>query len=278
MMRSCRWWGCALVLSLVAGCAPAGRPQLPRLESPSIAARFEARLAERRARASVAEGNYSAWVHRPSGQDLPGLTVRTRLVAPDAFRLRVDALFGNAIDVSGHGDTLVIDAPALNITAVTDAAGDRSRRQDIAGWVCRALAATWSPPASAWPQGEPADSAWRVRWTEAEDSLELVVSMTGLPRLVRVHPAGGSAITLGYERWQSWNGVMWPARLVGQDEEARMSVTLQPESMLLKAHDASAVTVLRVPAGALRLSRSRLRAWVSRIAGEALPDTAGSKE
>ncbi len=272
-MRRRRLWGSGLVLLLVAGCAPAGRPQLPRLGSPSIEARFEARLAERRAHAGFAEGNYSAWVHRPSGQDPPGLTLRTRLVAPDAFRFRVDALFGNAVDLSGHGDTLVIDAPALNLTAVTDAGGDRSRRQDISGWVCRALAATWSPPASAWAQGEAADSAWRVRWTEAEDSLELVVSMAGLPRTVRVHPAGGSPIALGYERWQSWNGVMWPARLVAKDDEGRLSVTLQPESMRLMAHDATAATALRIPDGALRLSRSRLRAWVSRIAGEATADT-----
>ena len=259
---------------MLAGCAPPSRPQLPRLDSPAVAERFMARLAERRTRAVIAEGDYSVWVRSAAAKRPPAFTVRARLVAPTAFRLRVDALFGNAVDIRGHGDTLVIDAPALGITAVTDAAGDRSRRQDVAGWVCRALGATWTPPAAAWGMGAAEDSAWRVRWTDAEDSLQMVVSRTGLPRSVSVHPRGGTPITLTYERWASWNGVMWPARVVGRDADGRLSVTMQSESLLLKSSDALMNSPLRVPQGAVRLSRARLMSWVARMAAMAAPDSA----
>ena len=258
---------------MLAGCAPPSRPQLPRLDSPAVAERFMARLAERRTRAVIAEGDYSVWVRGPSAKNPPAFTLRTRLVAPEAFRLRVDALFGNAVDLSGHADTLVIDAPALNIAAVTDAAGDLSARKNVAQWVCRALGATWTPPAAAWATGAAEDSAWRVGWTDAEDSLQMVVSLTGLPRSVSVHPRGGTPITLSYERWASWNGVMWPARVVGTDAEGRLSVTLQSQSLMLKSSDALMNSPLRVPQGAVRLSRARLMSWVARMAAVATPDS-----
>ena len=121
------------------------------------------------------------------------------------------------------------------------------------------------------------DSGWQLRWTEAEDSLVMLVSQTGLPRSIHVHPAGGSAISLKYERWSNWNGVMWPSRLVGADADGRMTVTLQPQSMMLKARDPGGLPPLRTPHGAIRLSRARLLAWLSRLAGEAGPDSTGAK-
>src|SRR5207247_7135287 len=141
-----------------------------RRDLPSIEVRFAARLAGRRAHAAVAEGDYSVWVHRAGAKDPPGVSMRVRLAAPDAFRLRVDAMLGTAVDAAARRDTLVLDAPVLGLAAVTDAGDDRSARQDIGGWVWRSLSAAWTPPAAAWPAAAEQDSAWGVSWTDAGDS------------------------------------------------------------------------------------------------------------
>lgn len=249
----------------LAGCAPLAPPP-PRLEGVPIEARFAARLAERNTRVAVAEGEYSVWARRPGSKDPPGVSVRVRLIAPDAFRVRVDALLGTAIDASARRDTLVLDAPIFGIAAVTDAGEDRSSRQDIGGWAWRALSATWSPPPGAWASGAPEDSTWRVSWVDAGDSLALDVAPSGLPRSAHVALAGGGGIGIRYERWATWDGVLWPARIVAADDAGRLGLTLQPSSLALKARDASARQTLRVPAHATRMSRAKLLGWIERLA------------
>jgi hypothetical protein len=240
-----------------------------------VSARFAARLAERRSRAAQAEGDYSVWVRRSGAEDLPGVSVRTRLAAPDAFRLRVDAMLGTAVDARAHRDTLVLDAPALGIAAVTDGGKDHSGRQDIGGWVWRAFSAGWSPPAEAWSRGSATDSAWVVSWEEAGDSLQLAVAANGLPRSARLRFPGGGGAEVRYARWASWNGVMWPARIVAAETEGRLSVTLQASSLILKGAAPSAAAALRVPSGAVRMSRKKLLSWLERMALSAGADTSG---
>jgi hypothetical protein len=257
----------------LSGCAPLAPPPPPRLDRVPIEARFGARLTERTTRVTVAEGDYSVWAHRPGGQDPPGVSMRVRLVAPDAFRLRVDALLGTAIDAAARRDTLVLNAPVFGLAAVSDAGADRSSRQDIGGWVWRALSAGWSPPADAWAAGTPGDSTWLVSWVDAGDTLALDVAPSGLPRSVHVRgPEGGVGIR--YERWAAWDGVMWPARIAAADDAGRLSVTLQPSSMALKARDPAARTTLRVPPNATRMSRSKLLGWIERVAIAAHADSA----
>jgi hypothetical protein len=221
----------------------------------------------------VAEGDYAVWVHRAEGKDPPGVSVRVRLVAPDAFRLRVDALLGTAVDAAARRDTLVLDAPALGLSAITDAGDDRSARQDVGNWVWRTLSASWSPPAAAWSEGAERDTAWNVRWIEAGDTLELEVPSTGLPRAARVRAGGGQPFELEYPRWAAWNDVMWPSRVVVSDGGGRVRVTLQPQSLSLRPRDAAGLRALRRPRGAVRVSRSRLLAWLERLALEAGADT-----
>jgi hypothetical protein len=255
----------AALVALLAGCAPLVPPSPPRLTLPSVEARFTSRLAERRSRVGVAEGEYAVWVQRAGAKKLPGATMRVRLVAPDAFRLRVDAALGVAVDASARRDTLVLDAPALGIAAVTDAGQDRSSRQDIGSWVWRALSASWAPPGSAWAAGAEQDSAWAVRWIEAKDSLELAVAATGLPRSLSIRPPKGEPIGIRYERWSTRDGVMWPDRLVVADGSGRVRVTLQPQSLTLRAHDSQGPPRLKAPSGALRLTREELVEWLEKL-------------
>src|SRR5207237_8115338 len=98
------------------------------------------------------------------------------------------------------------------------------------------LAADWAPPADAWAAGEAVDSLWRVRWSEAGDSLALDVSPTGLPRRVRVAPPGGIAIAIQYDRWAPHDHVPWPERVVGDDAPGRVRLTLQVQSLPRRPH------------------------------------------
>ena len=254
-----------LAAALLAGCAPRLAPPPPRLEGVPVEARFSARLAERATHVAVAEGDYSVWAHRAGGHDPPGVSMRVRLIAPDAFRLRVDALFGTAIDAAARRDTLVLDAPMFGIAAVSDAGEDRSSRQDVGGWVWRALSATWSPPAAAWTRGVAGDSTWLLSWIENGDTLALEVGSSGLPRSARIRAAGGGA-TIQYERWSRWNGILWPSRVVAADAAGRLSVMLQPSALTLKARDDSAHPPLRIPANATRMSREKLLHGIERLA------------
>jgi len=263
----------ALAVASLAGCARLAPQPPPRLDLPSIEARFTQRLADRRTRAAVAEGDYSVWIHRPGAKDPPGVSVRVRLAAPNAFRFRVDAALGTAVDAAARRDTLVVDAPAFGLSAVTDAGADRSARQDIGGWVWRSLSAAWIPPPSAWAAGAAADSGWQLSWDDAGDSLALEVGSSGLPRSVRVRPRRGQPIELRYERWAAWDGVMWPARIVAADAAGRLRVTLQPQSLSLRPHRSTGLPALRRPSGALRLSRARLLAWLERLALESGADS-----
>jgi hypothetical protein len=274
MRRSCRACGApttlsvalaAVALALLAGCAPHVGPAPPRLEGEVMQARFLARLEERRTRVAVAEGDYSVWARRAGAADAPGVSVRVRLTEPDAFRLRVDALFGTAIAAAAHRDTLVLDAPVVGVAAVSNAGADRSARQDVGAWVLRALAATWAPPAGAWAAGAAADSAWSMGWVESGDSLELAVGTSGLPRAARIRAPGGVGVEIRYERWATWDGVLWPARIVAGDDGGRLSLTLQPSNLSLKPR-ADGVATLRLPRGARHVDRAELLRWLERLA------------
>jgi hypothetical protein len=266
------WFALALAL---AGCAPLAPPGLPVLEGPDMASRFAVRLAERRERARVVEGDYSAWLHRTGVKDPPGVTVRTRLVAPDAFRLRVDALIGTAVEVRAHRDTLAVDAGSLGLSAVTDAAGDRSPRQDLGRWLWRVLAADWSPPEGVWSRGTQVDSAWVVRWTEEGDSLVLAVRSDGLPQSMTIRPPGnGDAVHVDYARWGSQGGVRWPERVVATDSEGRIRVRLDAQALALRSTDSGVSPAVRIPPGAQRFTRERLLALIAQFAGLAAADSA----
>src|SRR5262249_21956081 len=169
-------------------------------------------------------------------------------------------------------DTLMLEAPALGLVAVTDGGADRSARQDIGNWVWRALSASWSPPAAAWTAGAERDSAWSVSWVEDGDTLQLAGPSTGRPRTARAHANGGASIDLVAGRGAAWDGIPWPGRVVVSDGSGRFRVTLQPQALHLKPSQ-SAERALRRPPGAARLSRSKLMALLERLALEAGADS-----
>jgi len=266
--------GVALAALTFAGCAPLAPAGPPALEGPDVASRFALRLHERRERAAVVEGDYAAWLRRSGDKGLPGITVRTRLVAPDAFRLRVDALIGSAVLAQAHRDTLAVEAGALGMSAITDAAGDRSPRQNIGRWLWRVLAADWSPPEGAWNRGTQADSSWVVRWYEDGDSLTLAVRPDGLPAAVAIRPPGGGTVRIAYERWAPQGDVRWPDRIVATDGSGRLHVRLQAQALSLRASGAGVSPVVRVPAGAQRFTREELLGLIGRyVLGGAAVDT-----
>ncbi len=277
-------WGLGIVLAaLLAGCAPhvAAPPSL--LPSGEVEARFRAALERRRTEAAVANGTWSLWAHEAGRNDPPGVTARMLVEPPDAFRLRVDGILGTAVDAAARGDSLVLDAPSLGLAAVDDhVIADATGGTPFGSFVCRMLGALWEPPPGAWEAARLRDSLTTLAWQEGPDSVALAIGATGLPREVRLRAGGGPAIRGRYERWDVWDGIAWPQRVVLSDAGNRFRLICQVESVKLRREGAYPAVTLRVPARALPLTGERWKRLIRNVPyiarGQAPTDTLDAPE
>ena len=247
-----------------AGCAP-HLVSPPTLEPGAVRARFETQLHMRTERGARGEGELSVWVHRQGADDPPGVSARLWLESPDAFRIRVDGLVGTALEAAGRGDSLVVDAPALKFGAVTHDAADAGGRGDVGGLVWRLLAAGWRPPDAAWDGVTRDDSLFRVAWVEAGDTLSLTLGAAGLPAEARLTRGGDAAIVARYERWQAWDRIPWPTRIVVGDADGRTRATLKVDQLHLRPAGSGALVGLRVPRRALDVPAGRWLELLERL-------------
>jgi hypothetical protein len=255
-----------LIGSAIASCAPHVIAP-PRLEPGSIADRFRIACAARAALAGAVDAEASAWLRGDSLGDLPGVHARLALGAPDAFRVRVESMFGVALDFAAWGESLACFVPSKKLGVALDAAGDDLAVRSPGPLGVRVLAATWDPPASAWERAEFEDSLLVVRWAEAGDSLALGVGSSGLPRRFAMKDAKGSKVEARYLGWEFVERTPWPVRMEFEDHAAGLLLMLRLTRITRNPRPAPDRLVVRIPPDAARLEWSALRRALSRTRG-----------
>ena len=244
----------------LSGCAPGGRGVGP-LDEGSREVRYRRSLAARLERSQGVEADANLWVKSTEGEALPGMTARLLLGQPDAFRVRVESLFGTALDLAARGDSLDAYVPSQRIGVTIGAAGDSLGLEDPGRLVWRAVSAAWDAPGVAWRDGELRDSVRVARWTEGPDRIELEVGGSGLPVSVRIE-RGAGVVRVRYLRWSRVNGVDWPVRVVATDGQGRVEVTWALERVRFRARPARDQLTVRIPEGSERMTgQDLLHVW-----------------
>jgi hypothetical protein len=249
----------ALLLSVAfVSCAPHVVAP-PRLEPSSIAARYRLARDARAALASVVDAEASAWLSGDSLGGLPGVHARLALGAPDAFRVRIESMFGVALDFAAWGDSLACYLPPRRVGLTLDAATDLPGLRAPGPLGVRVLAATWQPPEAAWTRADFEDSILVVRWEERGDSLALGVGSDGLPEWVALRDARHAAVEARYLQWQSLERTPWPAHMEFEDRAAGVELALRFTHIARNSSPARGRLTVRVPPGTARLEWSAIR-------------------
>jgi hypothetical protein len=252
-----------LLASLLGSCAP-HVVQPPELSVETRQSRYE-RALEARERAAVAvEADVVVWAVLAGDRDLPGAQARLMLASPDAFRLRVQTLFGTALDASGHGDSLTAYVPPRRAGMQLAEAGDSLGLREPARFVVRSLAALWRPPAAAWRASSWRDTLLETRWQEDEDSLVVAVGSSGRPVTTTI-AREGRGVRVRYEGWQGEQGAEWPARLTIDDLDNRGHVTFVLRNLRFAAAPDRARLMVRLPDDAERVTLAELRRAFERL-------------
>jgi hypothetical protein len=250
----------ALGVAWLSGCAPGARP-VGVLDEGSREARYRRSLAARLERAQGVEADANLWIKPTDGEPLPGMTARLLLAQPDAFRVRVESMFGTALDLAARGDSLDAYVPSQRIGVTIGRAGDSLGVQEPGRLMWRAGSAAWDAPDGAWRAGELRDSVRVVRWTEGPDQIELEVGGSGLPVSVRLRRGAGE-VRVRYARWSRVSGVDWPVRVVANDGQGRVEVTWALERVRFRARPGLDQLTVRIPEGSERMTgRDLLHVW-----------------
>ena len=252
----------ALLSLALSSCAP-HLVAPPRLEPLDLFERYRARLGAREALARAADAEASAWVKGDS-IDLPGVHARLAIGAPDAFRVRVESLFGVALDFAAWGDSVACFVPSRRQGLALDAAVDSLGVRSPGALGARLLAATWDPPATAWGSSGVEDSLVVVAWRERGDSLALGVGSDGTPRWVERRDARGAAARARYRAWETVQGTRWPVHLELVDRAAGVTVTLRLTRVVRNISPAPGRLVVRMPGDTRRLEWAALREALAR--------------
>jgi hypothetical protein len=259
------WLGVAVAGSLLAGCAPRPMVLAPVGGGGRRSLYLSARLL-REQRAAMVETQLTVWPRAIVPCDtcparrLPAFQADVALARPDEVRLRVVSLFGIALDLGVAGDSITAYVPARHWLFSLDAVRDSLGLDDpgrIAVW---ALAATWSPPDSAWTGTEEDGSLRLLRWCEANgDSVALAVDPRGTPARVRFVRADGRGVEVRYGRWESLDGVLWPVGLEVRDAAGAYDLAARLDRVRVGARRDSVRLAVHVPVGAEALGPGALR-------------------
>ena len=239
----------------------------PRLEPASIAGRYRLARDARAALAAVVDAEASAWLSGDSLGDLPGVHARLALGAPDALRVRIESLFGVALDFAAWGDSLACYLPPRRVGVRFDAATAMAGVRAPGPLGVRVLAATWQPPEAAWARARFEDSILVVRWEENDDSLALGVGSDGLPDWISLHDPQGAAADARYIQWQGLERTSWPAHMEFEDRAAGMKLALRITRVERNRSPAPDRLVVRIPPGAARLEWQEIRQALLRARG-----------
>ncbi len=244
---------------------------MPSLGPDVARARFESALRSRRVQGAEADGEVSLWLHRDGVSDRPGVSANLWLEAPDAFRMRVDGVFGAAVEAAARGDSLVVHAPVWKIGVVSDEASDPGGFGSAGSVVWSVLSGSLSPPDSAWRGARTADSATVVSWRLGGEAVTLTIAPDGLPARATVEGPGHTRWIARYERWQAFDRVMWPSHVVLGDVAGRTRATLKVQSMRIRPRGVAPLVRLRPPPRALHVTRREGIELLEQLAREGEP-------
>ncbi len=205
-------------------CAPHRVPP-PELSAGDRAQRYRDALATREAGGAALETDLSLWARTAARGALPGVRADLALAAPDRVHLRVGSLFGTTFEFGAHGDSLVAYVPSRRAALSVAEAGESLGIRRPGALLYRVWSAAWRPPAEAWAAAEWSESLLTVRWSEAEDSLEIGVGRWGLPLYATLSRAGGSRLRADYHEWGRSRTRAWPARIELEDGARTVHVT-----------------------------------------------------
>ena len=257
-------------LGLVAGCVP--RPvAIAPVTGGARVERYLSQLSRREQRAAMVEGAATIW---PRGfalcdtcppRRLPAVQAVIVLAWPDGFRLRVGSAFGTALDLGLAGDSITAYVPAQRWGVALDAARDSLGLDQPGRLAARVVSAGWRPPVTAWPAGVLEGGLLVLRWNEAADSVAVAVDETGTPLWARLWRGPRRGVAVNYERWESADGVAWPALLEVRDLGEAFDLSCRLERLSFSARpDRSRLAVL-IPGDAERLGLGRLRGLLERL-------------
>jgi hypothetical protein len=262
--------GVVAVVALAAACAPPPVALAP-VTGGAPAERYLSQLSRREQRAAMVEGTATIW---PRGfalcdtcpsRRLPVLQAGFVAAGPDAFRLRVASMFGTALDLALVGDSIVAWVPAQGWGVALDAARD-SLGVVQPGWLAvRLVSAGWRPPAGAWAEGLREDGLLVLRWSEAADSVAVAVDEAGRPVWARQWRDERRGVVVEYERWETVEGVAWPALLEVRTVGGAFQLTCRFDRVTFPARSDRSRAAVRLPAGAERLGLGRLRELLERV-------------
>jgi len=255
-----------LLASALGSCAP-HLVAPPRLDPQRVADRYRVARAARAALAGALDAEASAWLRGDSLRDLPGVHARLALGAPGAFRVRVESLFGVALDFAAWGESLACFVPPRRLGVALDATLDTLGLRSPGPLGVHVLAATWEPPDPAWALAGYEDSLLVVRWEEAGDSLAVGVGSDGMPRRAVRRDARGHTVEARYRAWEFIEGTSWPVRMEFEDRAAGITLVLKLGHVVRNAGPAPERLVVRIPPGAERLEWPAIRRALARTRG-----------
>lgn len=222
---------CALALVLASGCAHAPRG-VPSFDALSV------KHAEGRARREAVLHALRADVvlrldGRATGR-LPAFAASVAIATPDRARVEAHALLGVVLDASLRGDSVLVRLPGERSSYLVGGAGESLGVTRPVAFVAQVFAATWRPPAAAWPRANADSAGCTVAWREGADSLEMVVDRDGLPRTVRLERAG-HVVRVRYERWEDVRGREFPTAISVRDDDGWVVARVTVEDLRFSA-------------------------------------------
>jgi len=261
-----------VALALVAGCAPRPTTIAPVTEGARIE-RYLSQLSRREQSAAMVEGVATIWSRAFALCDtcpprrLPALQAGFALAWPDAFRLRVNSVFGTALDLGLAGDSIMAYAPAQRWGVALDAVSDSLGLEQPGRLATRLVSAGWRPPQPAWAGGTWEGGLLVLRWSEAADSVVVAIDEAGAPVWARLWRDARRGVVVGYERWEAVDGVPWPAVFKVRTLGGTFDLTCRLERVTFRARPDRSRLAVRIPGDAERLGLDRLRGLLGRVGG-----------
>jgi hypothetical protein len=230
-----------------------------------------ARLGMRERHSVMVEEAVTIWPRLAGGCDtcpprrLPALQGDVFLAGPAAVRLRIRSSFGTAAELGLSGDSIVACAPAQGWAAALDASRDSLGLGHPGSLGIRVLSAVWFPPDTARVTTTREGEVAVRRWSEGGDSVALAANGAGDAAWARLWRRGAGGFQVGYDGWQTVDGVPWPARLRLQALDGAFDMTVRVDHVTVAERPDPARLAVRVPAGVERLGRDRLAAWLGQL-------------
>jgi hypothetical protein len=222
-------------------------------------ARYERRLEARERLAHAFEADLTLWVRMPS-RKFPGAQAHLLLGAPGKFRLRVESLFGTALDVSARGDTVMAWAPGARLAWATERAGDSIGLEDAGAIACRVWGAAFHPPEDAWSSATFRDSVLELGWREGDGHVRVAIGSDGLPKEAS-YATDQAALTARYGAWHQERGGTWPSRITVEEERRGLKAECRLSTLRFSAGIPPERFTPRLPREVRRVSRAEIFQW-----------------